>query len=191
MLVGDSGGSLVAGLFAATHPESVGRLVLFAPVTPFSSTPAPQAAVPDYAFISPIDLWAQLKAWSEAAGEPAALDDGYYQNWADTYLHSDPTSQTRHPPTVKIPNGRQADLQAIGRGRFTFDPTEIRAPTLIVVGEADAIATVPGAQWLLKSLTQARSRRLVVIGHASHTIQFESERHQLYTVVADFLKESQ
>ena len=60
--------------------------------------------------------------------------------WADTYLRSDPTSAAWTPPTVKIPNGRAADTADIERGRFTYDPGRIRVPTLIVMGELDAIA---------------------------------------------------
>ena len=57
------------------------------------------------------------------------------------------------------------------------------------MGEFDAIATYPGAQWLLQSLHQAPQRRLVVIGRGSHTIQYEAERVQLYRVMTDFLLE--
>jgi pimeloyl-ACP methyl ester carboxylesterase len=90
---------------------------------------------------------------------------------------------------VRIPNGRQADTSAIVGGKFPYDPGAIRAATLIVMGEFDAIATYPGAQWLLQSLRQAAQRRLVVIGRGSHTIQYEAERGQLYRVMSDFLLE--
>jgi pimeloyl-ACP methyl ester carboxylesterase len=189
MLIGDSGGSLVAGLFTTEHPDLVLRLVLFAPVTPFTDVPSPQAVLPAYEDVTPLALWTVLKNWSEAAGTPDVLDSSIYQAWADTYLRSDPTSGARNPPSVKVPNGREADLAAIARGHFTFDPSEIRAPTLIVMGEWDTVATFQGAEWLLKSLKQATSRRLVVLGHGSHTIQFETERVRLYRVIADFLSE--
>jgi pimeloyl-ACP methyl ester carboxylesterase len=189
MLIGDSGGSLVAGVFATRRPDLVSRLVLFGPETPFTEGPPTNAVLPAYIDIAPADLWGQFAAWSQAVGKPDVLDANAYQLWAETYLHSDPTSATRRPPTVRVPNGRQADTADIERGRFTYDPGAIRAPTLIVIGEFDAIATLPGAEWLLKSLRQAPERRLVVIGHGSHTIQYESERKQLYHVVADFLNE--
>jgi pimeloyl-ACP methyl ester carboxylesterase len=109
--------------------------------------------------------------------------------WMATYARSDPTSATRSPASVRIPNGWQADLAQVAAGRFPFDPGQIRAPTLIVMGEQDKIAHFSGAQWLLNSLRQATQRRLVVIGRGSHTLQFEAERTQLYRVLADFLKE--
>jgi alpha-beta hydrolase superfamily lysophospholipase len=90
---------------------------------------------------------------------------------------------------VRVPNGRQADVAAIAAGKFSFNPGDVKAPTLIVMGEWDQIAYFQGAQWLLHSLRQAPVRRLVVIGHGSHTIQFEIEREQLYHVMAEFLNE--
>jgi pimeloyl-ACP methyl ester carboxylesterase len=189
MLLGDSGGTLPAGVFATRHPELVSRLILFGPVTPFTGGPSSNQTLPAYAVMTPLDLWTLFTSWSEAAGSPAVLDSGAYPAWADSYLRSDPTSSSRAPPNVRVPNGRQADLAAIASGKFTYDPGEIRAPTLIVMGEWDAIATFPGAEWLLHSLRQASQRRLVVIGHGSHTIQYEAEREQLYKVMADFLNE--
>jgi pimeloyl-ACP methyl ester carboxylesterase len=189
MLIGDSGGSLVAGVFATRRPELVSRLVLFGPVTPFTSAPSPQTLLPAYDYVTPPQMWSLFANWSEAAGKPDVLDSTAYQAWAETYLRSDPTSGTRTPPSVRIPTGRQADLVSIARGRFTYDPSMIQARTLIVMGEWDEIAKFSGAEWLLHSLQQASQRRLVVIGHGSHTIQYESERTQLYRVMADFLNE--
>jgi alpha-beta hydrolase superfamily lysophospholipase len=189
MLIGDSGGSLVAGLFAARRPLLVARLVLFGPVTPFTGGPSSSQRLPAYDLMTPQLLWNLFTSWSDAVGGPAVLDPGSYQAWAEKYLRSDPTSRTRSPPSVKIPNGRQADLAAVASGRFPYDPGAITAPTLVVMGEWDAIATYPGAEWLLHALRQAKTRRLVVLGHGSHTIQFETERNELYRTVADFLGE--
>jgi pimeloyl-ACP methyl ester carboxylesterase len=191
MLIGDSGGSLVAGVYATRRPNRVSRLILFGPETPFTDGTPTDRVLPAYVYVAPTDLWGQFADWSQAAGKPDVLDANAYTAWAQAYLHSDPTSAARTPPTVKIPNGREADTADIERGRFTYDPGEIRAPTLIVMGEFDAIATFPGAQWLLKSLRQAPQRRLVVIGRGSHTIQYEAERTQLYHVMADFLNEGE
>jgi pimeloyl-ACP methyl ester carboxylesterase len=189
MLIGDSGGTVVAGVFATRRPKLVSRLVLFGPETPYTDGPSPSAVLPAYIDIVPTDLWGQFAAWAEAVGKPDVLDPTAYAAWAETYLHSDTTSATRKPPSVRVPNGRAADTADIERGRFTYDPGLILAPTLIVMGESDEIATFPGAQWLLKALRQAPERRLVVIGHASHTVQYETGRTQLYRVMADFLNE--
>jgi pimeloyl-ACP methyl ester carboxylesterase len=188
MLLGLSHGTLQAGLYATRHPEAVSKLVLLGPVTPFTEGPPPGTDLGAYGDFSPRDLWDLFTRRSLSTGE-AVLDSTTYDAWAATYLRSDPTSGTRNPPTVRAPNGFQADLAAIASGRYPFDPREIKAPTLIVMGEMDEIATFAGAQWLLKSLRRAPERRLVVIGRGSHTIQFEAERVQLYRVFTDFLLE--
>jgi pimeloyl-ACP methyl ester carboxylesterase len=188
-LMGDSGGSLVAGVYATRHPAVISRLILFGPETPFTAGAPADAVLPAYVDVTPADLWDQFTEWSQAAGQPGVLDPSAFKAWAATYLRSDSSSATRTPPSVRIPNGRQADTAAIVGGKFPYDPGAIRAPTLVVMGEFDAIATYPGAQWLLKSLRQAPQRRLVVIGRGSHTIQYEAERSQLYHVMSDFLLE--
>jgi pimeloyl-ACP methyl ester carboxylesterase len=187
MLIGDSAGSMVAGVFATRHPDLISRLILFGPVTPFTDGPTSKRAPAAYALLTPKDLWDQFTTWSQAAGEPAVLDAAAYEAWAQDYLRSDPTSRTRTPPSVRMPNGFQVDLAGIASGKFVYDPSEIKAPTLIIMGESDQIATFPGAQWLLRALRQAPSRQLVIIGRGSHTIQFESERPQLYQAMAEFL----
>jgi pimeloyl-ACP methyl ester carboxylesterase len=189
LLIGDSGGTLVAGVFATRRPATVARLVLFGPVTPFTGGPPADAPLPAYDLITPLQLWNLFTSWSDAVGTPPVLDSSGYQEWAENYLRSDPTSSARTPASVKIPNGRQADLASVASGRFPYDPGKITAPTLVVMGEWDAIATYPGAEWLLHSLRHARSRRLIVIGHGSHTIQFEAERNELYQTLANFLRE--
>jgi pimeloyl-ACP methyl ester carboxylesterase len=189
MLIGDSGGTLVAGVYATRRPAVVARLILFGPETPFTAGSPANAVLPAYFEITPEDLWGQFTEWSQAAGKPDVLDASTFKEWAATFLRSDPTSSARTPPSVKVPNGRQADTAAIVGGKFPYDPGAIRAPTLIVMGEFDAIATYPGAQWLLQALHQAPQRRLVVIGRGSHTIQYEAERGQLYRVMSNFLLE--
>jgi pimeloyl-ACP methyl ester carboxylesterase len=189
LLIGDSGGSLVAGLFATRRPSLISRLVLFAPVTPFTEGAPASATLPAYIDLTPKDLWGQFAEWSARAGPPEVLDSTMYAGWAAAFLDSDSSSRRRSPASVRLPNGIAADLAATAAGRFPYDPGEIRAPTLVVMGEADAIATFPGAQWLLAGLRNAPHRRLVVLGHSSHTAQFEAERFQLYDVLAGFLTE--
>jgi branched-chain amino acid transport system substrate-binding protein len=188
MLIGDSGGTLVAGVFATRRPEVVSKLILFGPVTPFTTGPDTKAGLPAYDLTTPQDLWSTFTAWSQEAGNPAVLDSTAYAAWADDYLRSDPTSGTRTPPSVRVPNGRQADLVAVASGRFPYNPGEVKAPTLIVMGEWDEIATFAGAEWLLHGLRQAASRKLVVLGRGSHTIQYEVEREPLYRELVAFLK---
>lgn len=188
ILLGISHGTLQAGLYATRHPDVVSRLVLFGPVTPFTEGPPPGEKLGAHIDVTPQGLWGLFTRRAQSTGD-AVLDSTMQRAWSATYLQSDPASSTRNPPAVRAPNGFQADLAAVARGDYLFDPREVRAPTLIVMGEVDEIATFAGAQWLLKSLRQAPQRRLVVIGRASHTAQFEAERGQLYRTLTEFMLE--
>jgi pimeloyl-ACP methyl ester carboxylesterase len=144
-MIGDSRGSLVAGIFATRHPEALSRLVLFGPITPFTKGSPAAAKPPAYDLVTPSDLWDRLTSWSRAVGEPAALDATVYPAFAAAYLRGDPTSGTRVPPSVRVPGGPTAGMAAVASGQFSYDPSKIRARTLIVMGESDEITTFAGA----------------------------------------------
>ena len=97
-------------------------------------------------------------------------------------------SRQRNPPTVKIPNGRAADVAEIAAGHFPYDPAKITAATLVIRGEWDPVTTDAGGQWLFESLKSARLKRYVIIGGATHVVQYEESRFQLYREVQVFLE---
>jgi pimeloyl-ACP methyl ester carboxylesterase len=188
MLLGDSGGTIIAGVYAARQPGTLSKLVIYGPVTPFSDGSAPPEP-PAYVFWAPKDLWSVFTSWAgNNPGGEGTLDQGLYDRWAIAMLDSDPTSRTRNPPSIKIPNGRLVDQFPLVSGRFLYDLSRINVPTLILMGETDT-NLVTGGQWMLKQLRNAPHRRLVVIGNGSHTAQFESERSQVYQALAEFLHE--
>ncbi|HEY8509852.1 MAG TPA: alpha/beta hydrolase, partial [Steroidobacteraceae bacterium] len=105
-------------------------------------------------------------------------------------LATDPTSTTRNPPSIRSPNGAMKDLAEIwGAGKPTFNPAAIRAPTLLIVGEWDAITPPSMAQELFKQLTGASDRRLVVLSEGSHAMAVEKNRMRLMREVQHFLEE--
>jgi pimeloyl-ACP methyl ester carboxylesterase len=188
-VIGDSGGSLVAGLYATREPEVLDRLVLFGPIAPIeskASTSDRTATTTAYFLITPDELVQQFA--SVPAGEKPVFDRKYFEDvWSPLLLDSDPTSRERKPPSVKVPNGRLADLAEIAAGHFPYDPAKIQAPTLVILGEWDTVTPEAPAHNLFNSLKSARLKRFVVIGRATHTIQFEESRFQLYQEVRTFL----
>ena len=74
-------------------------------------------------------------------------------------------------------------------GKPLWEPSEIRAPTLVVVGEWDARTSVNGAQAVFGKLTNAPSKRLVQIGEGTHLVFLEKNRIQLFREVQLFLDE--
>jgi pimeloyl-ACP methyl ester carboxylesterase len=187
-LFGDSRGTAIAGVYASRQPGTLSKLILYGPVTPFTDGTGPPI-IPSYTTWTPKDLWSIFSAWAEKNPGPGTLDQSIYEGWASAMIDSDPTSRTRNPPSIKIPNGGALDSAALPKGQYIFDPSAINVPTLLIMGETDEIASLAGAQWLLSHLRNAPHRRLVVLGNGSHTTQFESERPELYRVLAEFLHE--
>lgn len=191
-VIGDSFGTEVAGLFAAQSPDLIERLILFAPVTPIGpgAMASPDTTpIPARDYITPDDIWAVYKSWLPP-GEDAGIDhDSFIHRWGSTYLATDPTSGSRTPASVQITTGPYVDSRDIAAGRFPYDPSQIRVPTLILMGEWDSIATEAGAQRLFDALTNAPFKRRVVIGGGTHIVQLERRsRMQAFQEVRAFFQ---
>ncbi len=189
-VIGDSFGSLVAGIFATRTPQLLDKLILFAPLTPVSAPKAivePQSAA-KYNSVTADDLWRLYLNWLPE-GESDGLDRNFFINrWGATYLSSDPTSRRRTPPSVMVPAGPDLDTLDIDAGRFPYDPGRIKAPTLVIFGEWDSVATEDGGKRLFALLTGTKSKRRIVIGRGTHILQLESVRPVLYREVRTFLE---
>jgi len=185
-LIGDSGGTLVAGLYATREPELIDRLVLYGPVGRKGNSYGGRTTEA-YSLFTPEPLVEQF-AGSVPGDEKPVFDKKYFTEvWSPLFLDNDPTSRERNPPSVKIPNGRIADAAEINAGKFPYDPSKIQAPTLVIIGEWDTVTPDEGARELFNSLKSARFKRYVIIGRATHTVQFEESRFQLYEEMRTFL----
>lgn len=75
-------------------------------------------------------------------------------------------------------------------GKPLWEPSGIKAPTLIVVGEWNAGTPVTGPQAVFGKLSNAPYKRLVQIGESTHLLFLEKKRIQLFHEVQLFLDES-
>jgi pimeloyl-ACP methyl ester carboxylesterase len=181
---------LVAGIYASHSPQSVDKLILFAPVTPVAEPKRnqPLSSVSHFEFVTPDDLWQLYSSWLPK-GEHAGVDRNFFLNtWGSKYLDTDPTSRQRKPPSVMVPAGPDLDTADIQRDQFPYNPGLITKPTLIIFGEWDAVATEEGGKRLFDLLTGTRDKRRIVIGKGTHVLQLESTRHILYQEVVNFLR---
>jgi pimeloyl-ACP methyl ester carboxylesterase len=188
-LVAHSAGTFVAARYAQIHPERVARLVLFAPPAPSGeqklSSAAPQQ-VPQERYID-VSRADQLESFEPAVRESHHLDIAMFDAWAAAYLETDTHSHERHPASVRVPAGMIAAANDVGRiGQLPYDPKQVATPTLVILGEWDAVAPLAGAEWLFHRLG-APLKRLVVISQAGHRAQLERNRWQLYRETEAFL----
>ncbi len=186
-LVAHSWGTIVAGTYAARHPEAVGRLVLFGPIAQRETPGLPDpGSVGAWRLVSVAE---QLARFVEDVppGHPSVLMEPGLEMWGRAYLADDPDSATRHPdPAVKIPSGPRADILAAWSGMLAYDPSRIAAPTLIVRGEWDSLSTDADARWLIKRLGHGERGDIKLPG-GTHLMHLERMRNRLFEATAAFL----
>jgi pimeloyl-ACP methyl ester carboxylesterase len=171
-LIAWSWGSDVAAMYAGLHPERVRKLAMFAPVYD--------------------------RRWPERHKD----EDGWYPVKRESFLqYHDPQKEDRavleefvegmfrfaKDGELLLPNGPYLDLY--GEDAPLWDAAKIRAPVLIVRGDQDRASLDVHAQKLFSDLTNAPSKRYVVIGGADHFAFRTYKYRELQSVVVDFLEE--
>lgn len=191
-LIGWSFGGVVAGAYAAEHPDQVDKLVLYGAMhgfplpmmtQPLEASPGVPKPLPAYQ-LAPFDLtlnhWNMMMAGRELA-TPEAIEAV-----RDVFLASDPTSSERQPPSIRRAMGPMVDLYAIWSDKPVFDASRITAPVLVIAGDADSFADPT----LLRSLTGSPDRREVIIPDATHWALYERNRDVLLRETEAFLRGS-
>ena len=191
-LMGWSWGTATTGRYATQNSDKVNRLVLYAP--PWTSeAPATGSQPPLGAY----QTWTMEQAKSRLQnGAPEEkkkdlMSDAWFKAWSAAALATDPVGAKQTPPVVRTPNGTVQDTREYWlAGRALWEPSGIKAPTLIVVGEWDAGTTaVASARAVFGKLGNAPHKRLVEIGEGTHLIFLERNRMHLFREVQLFLDE--
>jgi pimeloyl-ACP methyl ester carboxylesterase len=185
-LLAHSWGTIAAGLAATRRPELVDRLVWFGPITRRTQPePGDPAGLAGW---YPVTVQEQHDRFVEdvPAGHRPVLTRQFDQ-WAQDWLATDPTSRTRTPASVRIPSGPRADILAAWSGDLAYHPELIQAPACIVRGEWDSLCTDDDAQGLFAALSSASLRRDIKISQGTHLMHLESSRYALYREAATFL----
>src|SRR6266403_2094450 len=145
-LMGWSWGTAIMGRYATQNSGKVNRLVLYAPSW-ISKAPATSSAAPLGAY----QTWTMEQARSrlqDGAPEEKKKDlmpAAWFEAWSAATLAIDAVGAKQTPPVVRTPNGPVQDTREYWMaGKPLWEPSEVKAPTLIVVGEWDALVT--GAQ---------------------------------------------
>jgi pimeloyl-ACP methyl ester carboxylesterase len=189
-LMGWSWGTAIMGRYAAQNSDKVNRLVLYAPPwirkAPASSSPAPLGA---YQAWTMEQARSNLQTGAPEEKKKDLMPAAWFEAWSAAALATDPVGAKQTPPVVRTPNGTVQDTREYWMaGKPLWEPSEVKAPTLIVVGEWDALVT--GAQAVFGQLNNAPYKRLVQIGQSTHLLFLEKNRIQLFREVELFLDES-
>jgi len=188
-LMGWSWGTAIMGRYATQNSDKVNRLVLYAPPW-IRKAPATSSAAPLGAY----QTWTMEQARSRLqTGAPEEkktdlMPAAWFEAWSAATLATDPVGAKQTPPVVRTPTGTVQDTREYWFAeKSLWEPSEIRASTLIVLGEWDGgVAT---AQTIFGKLSSAPYKRLVQIGEGSHLVFMEKNRMQLFREVQLFLDE--
>lgn len=187
-LVGWSWGTTIVGGYAAQNPDKVHKLVLYAPLWTLK-TPPPVAGAGSYRAVSRDAARARwVRAIPEARIEEI-LPAEWFDKWWEAALATDPAGAKQSPPVVRAPNGVIKDInECWAKGAPTWDPTAIKSPTLIILGEWDQDTPPYMAQDVFSKLTNAPYRRLELLSEGTHMMVLEKNRMRLIEQVQRFLE---
>jgi pimeloyl-ACP methyl ester carboxylesterase len=175
-LVGHSMGGRIAWTFAAKFPERINKLVLVAP-DGYASF--------GFEYGKPMEVPATMGLMRHVLPKPL-LRMNLQAAYAQPESLSD-TVTTRYHDLILAPGARQAMLDRLAQ-TVLQEPgpllSQIRAPTLLVWGEADAMIPVSNARDYLQDLPDSR---LVSWPKVGHLPQEEAAQLSLKAVV-DFLR---
>lgn len=188
-LIGWSWGTALMGRYASEHRPKVHRLVLYAPVWLHEPASA-QQTLGAYRTWSMDDARKILQTGAPDSRRSELLSPDVFAAWSAAEIATDADGSKQSPPVVRTPNGYYADDRDYQTaGKALWEPSEIAAPTLVVVGDWDGVAPPARAQAVFSKLVNASERRLVQIGEATHIVLLEKNRLQLYREVQMFLDE--
>jgi pimeloyl-ACP methyl ester carboxylesterase len=203
-LIGWSWGAMMGGYYASLHPENVQKLVMYAPLYSFNdhTNLGPGSGLQNKR--KPTGFNFALGAYrvaSEAAntgrwnGEIPIENKDEYRDpavpaafWTEC-LATDPTSNTRTPPSLRAPNGVLEDSFYQATGRPLWHAANIYAPTLLIAGQFDTWSFPEDREGLMRDLVHAPAKKSVLIPDATHFVLFEKNRMQFFEEILKFLKE--
>ena len=202
-LIGWSWGAMTAGYYTSLNSEKVQKLVMYAPAYAYAQHTNLGAGSSSQNKRKPNEFNYALgayrlgtKAGNDARwdGEIPVPDKNNYREeevrdaFANEALKTDPTSETRNPPSLRAPNGVLEDSFMQATGRAMWSASSIYAPTLVIAGEFDTWSFPEDREGLMRDLTNAPVKKSVLIKNATHFVLFEKQRFQFFGEIDNFLK---
>jgi pimeloyl-ACP methyl ester carboxylesterase len=188
-LVGWSWGTAIMAGYTAQNNDKVEKLVLYAPLW-IPKGPAPISGLGAYRAVGKESARARsIRGIPESRVEEIS-PKAWGEIWWDSVQTSDPVGAKATPPVLRAPNGVIKDIGEFwAQGKPTYDPANIRVPTMLILAEWDQDTPLYMAQELFGKLVNAPYKRHVILGAGTHAIVLEKNRMDLITQVQQFLDE--
>lgn len=202
-LIGWSWGATTAGFYTSLNSEKVRKLVLYAPAYAYAQHTNLGAGSGSQDKRKPNEFNYALGAYRLGTkagndgrwdGEIPVADKNSYREegvrdaFALEALKTDPTAESRTPPSLRAPNGVMEDSFMQATGRRIWNASSIYVPTLVIAGEFDTWSYPEDRETLMRDLTNAPVKKSVVIKNATHFVLFEKPRFEFFEAILDFVK---
>jgi pimeloyl-ACP methyl ester carboxylesterase len=189
VIVAWSWGTVLSARFAAAAPDSVERLVLYAPVWHWRrDDPLPKAPPGAYRSVTREIARRNWLNGVPQAAQQTLIPAGWFEQWADATWATDPLGAKASPPVLRAPNGPLVEvISHWTSGQALYEPEKITAPTLLVVAQWDATTPSYMARELQPLLVNAMRTRLAIIPEGTHQVFLEKNRETLFEVVREWL----
>ena len=183
-------GALVA-LYAARHPDAVGRIVMAGPMAPTAEQFATRAAATDSR--TPTEAqreYERLRDQGVGKTDPERLCRAYVRSMMPD-LYANPGTVEPSYEACELPNERPdaiakwaaALFGSAGAWDFRAQAGRVRAPALVVQGSADRITPPAGAETWTEILPAAELVRLPDVGH----LPLRERPEEALDAIVDFL----
>jgi pimeloyl-ACP methyl ester carboxylesterase len=191
-LIGWSWGTSTMATYTAANNEKVVRLVLYAPIWLRETASLTQPNGPIGAYRTVVRE-AAFKRWMTGVPEEKKAElipAGWFDQWWNATLASDPKGPKQVPPALRAPNGTVLDGERFwSAGKSTYDPAKITVPILLIQAEWDQDTPPYMSRALFPLLVNSPEKRYVLIGEGTHTVMMEKNRMELFHEVQMFLDE--
>jgi pimeloyl-ACP methyl ester carboxylesterase len=141
------------------------------------------------------DASSLLRSWDRSIPEEEKnkwRDPAVAKAYVDAALDSDPTSNSRTPPSFRSPCGALEDSFYLAIGRQFWDDSLITAPVLVLASERDFWSRPEDRQAQVQDLVYSARVRAVAIPGATHFVHLDREergRNMLLNAISSFLSE--
>ena len=136
-----------------------------------------------------VDAAAMEKRWAMGFSKnemEAIVSRDVVSRWCSDAVLSDPLGEKSG--LLRAPTGVIQDfIHCSVSGEPWYQPSEIFAPTQIVVGELDAETTPDQGKKIFDQLGNTSEKIMTVVGGGTHSLLLENQRHALHRTVSGFL----
>lgn len=189
-LVGWSWGTALMGGYTAENNLKVNKLVLYAPLWTLKSPP-PISGSGNYRAVQRDPARSRGLRGIPKERQEEISPTAWFDKWWVGNLASDPDGAKQNPPVVRAPNGVIKDIVEFwGKGLPTWEPANVRVPTLLILAEWDQDTPPYMAQEVFSRLVNAPYRRLEMLSEGTHAIALEKNRTHIMQQVQNFLEET-